>query len=159
MKPATVAEILQRIEEKIGDEIKAFPSHIRRYGVTNIFHRSLSYLFGWDEDDKARKVRVSLKGAIHVAQRGYGYNNLEIKTGTATNIWSSKQYFDIEPSYVRFETIDYPYDVQISIDNYSYLEPFTVTTDSPRDIYVRVYYFRVIRTGGNDAHYQVFAYE
>ena len=47
VKEARVEVILQRLEEKIGNEINAYPKHVHRYGVNNIFQRTFAYLLGW----------------------------------------------------------------------------------------------------------------
>ena len=39
VKDAKVDVVLQRIEEKIGEEINTVPQYVRRYGVNNIFQR------------------------------------------------------------------------------------------------------------------------
>lgn len=74
---AKVDVVLQRIEENIGDEIEVIPSHIRRYGVNNIFQRVLGYLFGWDIHGKPHKLRCTLAGVLKTAPSGAGLEAYE----------------------------------------------------------------------------------
>lgn len=67
IKEARVDVILQRVEEPIGREINAYPSHIYRYGVNNIFQRSFAYLIGWKDDGEPTKVRVTSGGLLKVS--------------------------------------------------------------------------------------------
>ena len=67
VKEARVDVVLQRVEEKIGNEINAFPSHIYRYGVNNIFQRAFAYLLGWKSDGEPQKIAVTEGGLVKVA--------------------------------------------------------------------------------------------
>lgn len=90
IKDAKVDVILQRIEDDVGDEVSVIPTKIRRYGVNNIFQRTLSYLFGWTEEDKPIKLRATSAGWLKVAtSAGAAFEHLERKTGTATSTKSN----------------------------------------------------------------------
>ncbi len=155
MKPATVAEVLQRIEEKIGEEIKAVPSHIRRYGVTNIFHRSLSYLFGWDEDDRPRKVRVDENGRLMVAGLTGGADNFECYTGLAGYNWSSDIVLSGTSKKVYVFFVDYPYEIEMSKDLTSYDIHIDVETEYVMELEIPIRGFRVRKKYGNAADYKI----
>ena len=42
VREARVDVVLQRVNEKIGNELNVSPSHIYRYGVNNIFQRTFA---------------------------------------------------------------------------------------------------------------------
>ena len=85
IKDAKVDVILQRIEEDVGDEVSVIPTKIRRYGVNNIFQRTLTYLFGWTDANKPIKLRATSAGWLKVATSGgAAFEELERKTGIAT---------------------------------------------------------------------------
>ncbi len=84
VKDARVDVVLQRIEEAVGDEVKVEPTHIRRYGVNNIFQRTFSYLFGWTDAGKPIKLAATSAGWLKVASStGTVYEHVERKTGIA----------------------------------------------------------------------------
>lgn len=90
VEDARVDVILQRIEEEVGDEVKLEPTHIRRYGVNNIFQRTLSYLFGWTDEGKPIKLRSTAAGWLKVATTaGTAYEHAERKTGIAVAVKSN----------------------------------------------------------------------
>ncbi|MCW7079302.1 MAG: hypothetical protein OCU22_09295 [Canidatus Methanoxibalbensis ujae] len=155
MKPASVAEILQRVEEKIGEEIKAFPSHIRRYGVTNIFHRSFSYLFAWDADDRPRKVRVDQDGRLMVAGLTQASESLEYYEGTAGYNWDTGILFPDTTTRVYFFKLDYPYEVYISKDGSTFDYTISIEYDNPLILEIPIRAVKVRRKYGNDAKYKI----
>lgn len=84
VKDARVDVVLQRIEEDVGDEVSVIPTHIRRYGVNNIFQRTFSYLFGWTDAGKPLKLACTSAGWLKVAASpGVPYEHAERKTGIA----------------------------------------------------------------------------
>lgn len=90
VKDARVDVVLQRIEEDVGDEVKVEPTHIRRYGVNNIFQRTFSYLFGWTDAGKPMKLACTSAGWLKVAASlGASYEHVERKTGIAVAAKSS----------------------------------------------------------------------
>jgi len=90
VKDARVDVVLQRIEEDVGDEVAVHPTHIRRYGVNNIFQRTFSYLFGWTDANKPMKLACTAAGWLKVASSaGTVYEHAERKTGIAVLAKSS----------------------------------------------------------------------
>ena len=90
VKDARVDVVLQRIEEDVGDEVKVEPTHIRRYGVNNIFQRTFAYLFGWTDEGKPIKLATTAAGWLKVAATtGAVYEHAERKTGIAVTAKSN----------------------------------------------------------------------
>ncbi|GAH62248.1 unnamed protein product, partial [marine sediment metagenome] len=87
VKDARVDIVLQRIEENIGEELDLIPSHIRRYGVNNIFTRVFGYLFGWKSDGKPVKLGATEAGSLKVATTGAGLEAYERNPTTNMDGW------------------------------------------------------------------------
>jgi len=155
VKEARVDVILQRLEEKIGGEIKAYPSHIRRYGVNNIFQRTLAYLFGWKSNGEPQKVAVTSGGLLKVAFSGSGFEEIDTLEGTATVTWSSSLSFAWTPNRIRFEALDYPYIAKFSKDGVTWSDAVYVDAETPRDFDINAKFVKVRRYGGTNAHYWI----
>jgi len=157
IKEARVDVILQRLEENIGNEINAYPSHIYRYGVNNIFQRSLAYLFGWKTDGEPHKVAVTNAGLLKVAISGAGFEQIDTLEGTATVNWSNILNFAWTPNRIRLETLDYPYLAKFSSDGVTWSDEVYVDGGTPRDFDINARYIKVRRYGGTDAKYFIMA--
>jgi len=155
VKEARVDVIVQRLEENIGGEIKAYPSHVRRYGVNNIFQRTLAYLFGWKSNGEPVKLQASSAGLLKVGVAGAGFEEIDVLEGTATASWSATLEFDFIPHRIRFESLDYPYVASLSIDGVTWSEGVYIDEDVPRDIDICAKYVKVMRYGGSNAHYWI----
>ncbi|RLE43166.1 hypothetical protein DRJ16_04080 [Candidatus Woesearchaeota archaeon] len=153
IKEARVDVILQRLEEKIGSEINAYPSHIYRYGVNNIFQRSLAYLFGWKDNGEPHKVAVTTGGLLKVAVGGAGFEEIDTLEGTATVTWSDTLQFAWTPNRIRFEAIDYPYLARFSRDGVTWSDEVYIDAETPRDFDINAQYIKVRRYGGTNAKY------
>ena len=153
VKEARVDVVLQRVEEEIGDEINAYPTHVRRYGVNNIFQRTFAYLLGWQSNGKPRKVGVTSGGLLKVAVSGAGFEQIDTLEGTAGVNWSSALSFAWTPNRIRFEALDYPYLAKFSIDGVTWSDEVYVDGGTPRDVDVNARYVKVRRYGGTNAKY------
>jgi len=155
VKEARVDVILQRLEENVGNEINAYPKHVYRYGVNNIFQRSLAYLFGWKSNGEPHKVAVTNAGLLKVAIGGAGFEEIDTLTGTAGVNWSSSLSFAWTPNRIRFEALDYPYIAKFSKDGITWSDEIYVDGDMPRDFDINAKYVKVRRYGGTDAQYWI----
>jgi len=155
IKEARVDVILQRLEENIGGEINAYPSHVRRYGVNNIFQRSLAYLFGWKTNGEPQKVAVTESGLLKVGIGGAGFEDIDTLTGTAEVNWSSSLSFAWTPNRIRFEALDYPYIAKFSKDGVTWSDEVYVDAETPRDFDICARYIKVRRYGGTNATYWI----
>jgi len=153
VKEARVDVVLQRIEEEIGDEINAYPTHVRRYGVNNIFQRTFAYLLGWQSNGKPKKVGVTSGGLLKVAVSGAGFEQIDTLEGTAGVNWSSALSFAWTPNRIRFEALDYPYLAKFSIDGVTWSDEVYVDGATPRDFDINARYVKVRRYGGTNAKY------
>ena len=153
VKEARVDVVLQRVEEEIGDEITAYPQHVRRYGVNNIFQRTFAYLLGWRSDGKPIKVGATTGGLLKVAISGAGFEQTDTLTGTAGVNWSSALEFAWTPNRIRFEALDYPYLAKFSVDGVTWSDAVYVDADIPRDFDINAKYVKVRRYGGTNASY------
>jgi len=157
VKEARVDVILQRIDEDIGDELNVHPKHVRRYGVNNIFTRAFAYLLGWRNDGKPVKLNATTGGLLKVAISGAGFEQIDTLTGTAGLSWSSVLTFAWIPNRIRFESLDYPYEVKFSLDKITWSDSVIVDEGTPRDYDICAKYIKVKRFGGNDATYWAIA--
>ena len=155
IKEAKVDVILQRIEEPIGNEIKAYPSHIYRYGVNNIFQRTFAYLLGWKTNGEPQKVAVTSAGLLKTAISGAGFEEIDTLTGTAGVNWSDTLEFAWTPNRIRFEALDYPYLAKFSLDGVRWSDEVYVDGETPRDFDINARYVKVRRYGGTDAQYWI----
>jgi len=155
IKEARVDVILQRIEEPIGNEIKAYPSHIYRYGVNNIFQRSFAYLLGWKSNGEPQKIAVTSAGLLKTAISGAGFEEIDTLTGTAGVNWSDTLEFAWTPNRIRFEALDYPYLAKFSKDGVTWSGAVYIDGDVPRDFDINAKYIKVRRYGGTDAQYWI----
>ena len=153
VKEARVDVVLQRVEEEIGDEINAYPTHVRRYGVNNIFQRTFAYLLGWQSNGKPKKVGVTSGGLLKVAVSGAGFEQIDTLEGTAGVNWSSALSFAWTPNRIRFEALDYPYLAKFSIDGVTWSDEVYVDGATPRDFDINARYVKVRRYGGTNAKY------
>ena len=155
VKEARVDVILQRVNEKIGNELDVSPSHIFRYGVNNIFQRTFAYLLGWRSTGEPIKIGATSGGLLKVAVSGAGFEQVDALTGTATVDWSSVLEFSFVPNRIRFEALDYPYIAKFSIDNVTWSDAVYVDGGTPRDFDINAKYIKVRRYGGTDAQYWI----
>ena len=155
IKEARVDVILQRLEENIGNEINVYPSHVRRYGVNNIFQRSLAYLFGWKSTGEPIKLQASSAGLLKVGIAGAGFEEIDVLQGTASVEWSDVLEISFTPHRIRFESLDYPYCAKFSKDNITWSEAIYVDEGTPRDYDICAKYIKVRRYGGTDAKYWI----
>ena len=155
VKEARVDVVLQRVEEEIGEEITAYPQHVRRFGVNNIFQRTFAYLLGWQSNGKPKKVAVTSGGLLKVAISGAGFEQVDTLEGTAGVNWSSALEFVWTPNRIRFEALDYPYIAKFSIDGVTWSDEIYVDGDMPRDFDINAKYVKVRRYGGTDATYWI----
>lgn len=93
IKDAKVEVVLQRIEEDVGEEIDVVPSHVRRYGVNNIFSRVFSYLVAKKSNGKYTQLQATIGGALKIASVGAGLEKTEKKTGVAVAALSAQVNF------------------------------------------------------------------
>ena len=152
-KEARVDVVLQRVEEEIGNEIKVYPTKVRRYGVNNIFQRTFAYLLGWHSSGKPIKVGVTSGGLLKVAISGAGFEQIDTLEGTAGINWSDTLEFAWTPNRIRFEALNYPYLAKFSVDGVIWSDAVYVDGEQPRDFDINARYVKVRRYGGTDADY------
>lgn len=127
IEDARVDVVVQRVEEDIGDELDLIPTHIRRYGVNNIFQRVFSYLLGWKADGKPVKLAATAAGSLKVAATGAGLEASERNPTSDTDGWialsgstAKTELFTAEVSVVDIMSKDYDLYVQLSGDNVTF---------------------------------------
>ena len=155
VKDARVEVVLQRIEEKIGDEIKVIPEHIRRFGVNNIFQRTFSYLLGKKSSGEYVQLQATQAGALKVASVGAGLEKVERKTGVATDTLSSAVSFSTTVSRIEVIAVDYDVYLYPSPDGVTFYDAIRCLTGIRNVFDVSVKAFKVKRAGINDSEYEV----
>jgi len=155
VKEARVDVILQRVNEKIGNELNVSPSHIYRYGVNNIFQRTFAYLLGWKSNGEPQKVAVTSGGLLKVGISGAGFEDIDTLTGIAGVNWSSSLSFVWTPNRIRFEALDYPYIAKFSKDGVTWSDEIYVDAETPRDFDICAKFVKVRRYGGSNATYWI----
>ena len=155
VKDARVDVVVQRIEEKIGDEIKVIPEHIKRYGVNNIFQRTFSYLLGKKSSGEYVQLQATQAGALKVASVGAGLEKTERKTGVATDTLSSAIFFNQTVSRIHVIAVDYDIYIYPSPDGVTFYDPLRCITGSPNVFDLSIRAFKVQRAEANDSDYEI----
>jgi len=154
-KDARVNVVVQRIEEKVGDEINVIPKHVRRYGVNNIFQRTFSYLLGRKSSGEYVQLQATASGALKIASVGAGLEKTERKTGVATSTLSSAISFNQTVSRIHVIAVDYDIYFYPSPDGVTFYDPLRCITGSPNVFDLSVKAFKVQRAEVNDSDYEV----
>jgi len=155
IKDARVDVVVQRIEEDIGEEINVIPSHVRRYGVNNIFQRTFSYLLARKSSGKYVQLQATQAGALKIASVGAGLEKTERKTGVATDILSSAVTFTYTVSRVDVIAVDYDIYFYPSPDGVTFYDAIRCLTGIRNVFDLSVKAFKVKRAGINDSDYEV----
>ena len=155
IKDAKVDVVVQRVEEKIGDEINVIPKHVRRYGVNNIFQRTFSYLLGKKSSGEYVQLQATQAGALKVASVGAGLERTERKTGVATDTLSSAVTFTYTVSRVDIIAVDYDIYFYPSPDGVTFYDAIRCLTGVRNIFDISVKAFKVKRAGINDSEYEI----
>jgi len=155
VKDARVDVVVQRIEEDIGDEINVIPSHVRRYGINNIFQRTFSYLLARKSSGKYVQLQATQAGALKVASVGAGLERTERKTGVATDTLSSAVFFTNTVSRVDIIAVDYDIYFYPSPDGITFYDGVRCLTGVRNVFDLSVKAFKVQRADINDSDYEV----
>ena len=156
IKDAKVDVVLQRIEEDVGDEVAVVPEKIRRYGVNNIFQRTLSYLFGWTDEDRPIKLRATSAGWLKVATSGgAAFEHLERETGVATATKSNWIAFDNGVGRIDVYVKDFEMWLITSIDGVVEEGAIRCLPNIRNVFEITCTHFKVERAGVNDVEYEV----
>ncbi len=171
VKDARVDVILQRINEDIGNEIDVEPTHIRRYGVNNIFQRVFSYLLGWKADGKPVKLAATMAGVLKTAATGAGLEAMERNPTSDTDGWITivaavikTETFSEVMSVVDIMTKSNELYVQLSADGITFQGKKLLRGDINHMKSVdfsckSVRIINVDQTGANDGSYEVVGYK
>lgn len=152
---AKVEEVLQRIEEELGDEIEVIPQHVRRYGITNLFSRVFSYLLAKKSDGKYIQLQATIAGALKVASVGAGLEKSEVLTGTATDTLSAAIPFTQAVSRLHVGCTSYELLLYHSPDEVTYYGPIRCYDFYPNIFDISCKAIKVIRGEVNDVDYEV----
>ncbi len=155
VKDARVDIVVQRIEEDIGEEINVIPSHVRRYGVNNIFQRTFSYLLAKLSSGKYIQLQATQAGALKIASVGAGLEKTERKTGVATDTLSSAVSFTNTVSRVDVIAVDYDIYFYPSPDGVTFYDGVRCLTGVRNVFDLSVKAFKVKRADVNDSDYEV----
>ena len=155
VKDARVDVVVQRIEEDIGEEINVIPSHVRRYGVNNIFQRTFSYLLAKKSSGKYVQLQATQAGALKIASVGAGLERTERKTGVATDTLSSAVSFTYTVSRVDIIAVDYDIYFYPSPDGVTFYDAIRCLTGVRNVFDIAVKAFKVKRADINDSDYEV----
>jgi len=155
VKDARVDVVVQRIEEKVGDEINDIPKHVRRYGINNIFQRTFSYLLAKLSSGKYIQLQATQAGALKVASVGAGLEKTERKTGVATDTLSSAVSFSQTVSRVDVIPVDYDIYFYPSPDGVTFYDAIRCLTGVRNIFDISVKAFKVKRADINDSDYEV----
>ena len=152
---AKVDIVLQRIEEKLGDELNVIPQHVRRYGVNNIFQRTFAYLLGWKSDGVPTKLAATMTGALKIASVGAGLEKMESKTGIATDTLSGAKVFSQLVSRLDIYVKEYDMWLYTSPDGVTFYGPIRCLKDIRNIFDISTHSFKVQRAEINDVEYEV----
>lgn len=170
VKDARVDVILQRVEEEIGEEITTVPSHIRRYGVNNIFTRVFAYTLGWTAEQKPVKLQATSAGSLKVAYTGAGLEVYERNPTSAADGWilisgatQNVETFSQAMSVVDIMTKNFEVYVELSHDGVTYGAKKLLRGDLNHmkswDVSTKMVRFSNVNTdGAHNASYELVGY-
>ena len=156
VEDARVDVVLQRIEEDVGDEVEVHPTHIRRYGVNNIFQRTFSYLFGWQDNGKPIKLAASAAGWLKVAATtGAVYEHAERETGIA--VAAKSNWIDFDNGVTKIDVYVKDYDMWLftSVDGISEEGAIRCLPNIRNTFEITCTDFKVQRADVNDVEYEI----
>ena len=155
VEDAKVDVVVQRVEEKVGEELNVIPKRVRRYGVNNIFQRTFSYLLAKLSSGKYIQLQATQAGALKVASVGAGLEKTERKTGVATSTLSSAVSFSRTVSRIDVIAVDYDIYLYPSPDGVTFYDPLRCITGIRNVFDLSVKAFKVQRAEANDSDYEV----
>ena len=156
IKDAKVDVVLQRIEEDVGGGIDVHPTHVRRYGVNNIFQRTLSYLFGWTEAGKPIKLRATSAGWLKVVTSGVGaFEHAERLTGIAVAAKSAFIAFANGVGKVDVYVKDFDMWFITSVDGVTEEGAIRCLPNIRNTFEITCTHFKVQRADVNDVEYEI----
>lgn len=167
---AKVDVVLQRIEEPIGEELSTIPTHVTRYGVNNIFQRTLSYLLVWKTDGKPVKLAATAAGSLKVASTGAGLEAYERNPSSNVDGWVTiagtaikEEVFTKLVSVLDIMSKDYEIYIELSTDGVTYQPKKLLRGDlnhmkSLDFICKTVRLSNVVTDGTKDGSYEVVGY-
>lgn len=166
-KDAKVDVVLQRVEERINDEIDAEPKHIRRYGVNNIFQRSFSYMLGKLTTGKFKFIEVTSAGALKIAVSGTAIEEIKRNPTSDTDGWIEiggaseiTEEFENPMSIIDIDSKGYELYIQYSSDGVAFSNKVLIRGDinmsKSIDLSTKaVKLSNVVTDGTEDASYQI----
>jgi len=157
-RDAVIEEIRQRIDEDLLTDLKQFPSSIRRWFVTNVFQRTLSYLIGFTEDGKTTRLKATKAGVLKVAMGGSGFEFVTVRMGIAGVTESPNITFTDPVSRIRFVTTDFDMLFRPSRDGAIFQDQIYIFAGRDFQLDLVVHSFRVQRVGINDSSYRIEGY-
>jgi hypothetical protein len=101
-KSAKVEKIDQILDEDFLGDIKQYPSQVRRWFSSNILQRAIVYLFGWTEDNKPIRIRVTNDGKLKTIAYSRVYEDYETFEGSADAITGATITFTDYVSKIEF---------------------------------------------------------
>ena len=155
VKDAPVDVILQRIDENVGNELEVIPKGVRRYGVNNIFQRTLSYLIGKTSAGTFKPLVSTVGGVLKVASVGAGLERSEIKTGTALAALSAAIEFTKPVSRLHVGCTAYELYLYHSPDGVTFYGPLHCYDYYPNVFDITCKAIKVQRAEGNDVDYDI----
>lgn len=167
---AKVDVVLQRIEEPIGEELDVIPVNVTRYGVNNIFQRTLTYLFGWKTDGRPVKLSATAAGSLKIAPTGAGLESYERNPTSNVDGWVTiagtavkEEVFTKLVSVVDIMSKDHEIYVELSTDGVTYQPKKLMRGDlnhmkSLDFICKAVRLSNVVTDGTKDGSYEVVGY-
>lgn len=156
IKDAKVDVVLQRIEEDVGDEVAVQPTHVRRYGVNNIFQRTFAYLFGWTEEDKPIKLRATSAGWLKVAASvGTAYEYAERHTGIA--VAAKSGFIEFDPGVAKVDVFVKDFDMWFisSINGVTEQGAIRCLPNIRNVFEITCTHYKVQRADVNDVEYEI----
>jgi len=155
MTDAKVEVVNQRIEEEVGNEFDLVPEKVRRYGVNNVFHRTLAYLIGKTSAGKYKPLVSTVGGVLKVASVGAGLERSEIKTGTAVLAVSATITFSQVVTRLHVGCTAYEMYLYHSPDGVTFYGPLHCYDYYPNVFDISCKAIKVKRAEANDVDYDI----
>lgn len=126
-----IKEEKQKLDEQLNDGLTLDKPYVRKFSVSNLVLRVLSYLMGWNvSTGKPMKLRCNSSGHLLTAPAGSGYEYNDTKTGNAPDAYGAMLTFDDTVGTIDVFTWDNACYVKRSIDGSTYQDEIEIPANS-----------------------------
>lgn len=130
----------------------------KKWFISNIFGRALSYLVGWT-GTKALMLRCTSAGVLKVSVAGAAYETNDVKTGTSADAYTGGIAFDDVAQRVEIWAYTNDVIVKRSVDGITYQDEWTIESGAYHQIDISTHSIDIkSKAAGVHSTYQIIGY-